>query len=151
MNSRVIPIVCVLLGVGLPAISPAQTPVPNIPQKITMPWLASLKLSPTTVVAGVDVTGTITLLRPALSNLTVGLGLSGANPIEGGILAADGAIMQSSVTVPVGSDHATFKITTAKPTGTAGSKTFTVTGSYAAERVTATFTITPLVKPKLPQ
>jgi hypothetical protein len=150
VNSRMIAIVAVLLGMSLPAVTLAQTPLPKIPPKLTLLWLRSLTLSPTTVSAGVDVTGTITLERPAISDLSVGLQLSGATPIEGNIWVADGAIVQGNVTVPAGSDRATFKITTARPKSTTGSKTFTVTGAYAAERVSASFTIAQLVKPTFP-
>jgi hypothetical protein len=142
--------VAALLGMGLAATAQAQTPLPKTKPPLTLTWLGSLTLSPTTVVQGSDVTGTVILLRPAISNLTVGLGLSGANYIEGNILAADGAVMSSQVTVPAGADRATFKISTARPQSTTGSKTYTVTASYGAERKTASFTTTQFVKPKFP-
>lgn len=150
MRLRTIAAVAALLGMSLAATAQAQTPLPKTGPQLTLTWLGSLTLSPTTVVQGSDVTGTVVLLRPAISNLTVGLGLSGANYIEGNILAADGAVMPSQVTVPAGSDRATFKIATTKPKSTTGSKTFTVTASYGAERKSASFTTTQLVKPKFP-
>lgn len=150
MQLRLISVVTVLVGMGLATVAAAQTPLPKTPPKLTMRWLNTLTFSPSTVPAGTEVTGTVILLRPAVSNLTVGLQLSGASPVEGNIWVADGAIMSSVLTVPAGSDRATFKITTSKPTSTTGSKTFTVTASYAAERVSASFTTTQLIRPKLP-
>ena len=147
---RIISSVAAIIGIGLALVAQGQTPLPKTTPQLTMRWLNSLTVSPTTVPAGTELTGTIILLRPAVSSLTVGLALSGATPVEGNIWVADGAIMQSSVTVPARSDRATFTITTSKPTSTTGSKTFTVTGSYAAERVSASFTTTQLIRPKLP-
>jgi len=141
--------VVVLLASGLPAISQGQTidltktPVDTRP-KVTLLWLGSLTVAPTTVAAGSSVTGTVTLLRPAVSNLTVAISIDGATAIEGNIYIADGAISPGSVTVPAGSDKATFTITTSKPKSTAGSKTFKVNGAYGTERVSASFTTTQL-------
>lgn len=141
--------IAVLLIACLPAVTAAQTPVPNTPPKITMKWLASLAFSPTTAPAGQEFVGTVTLLRPAISNLVVGLNLQGATPVEGGIYVADGAIMSSQVTVPARSSSATFKITTSPPASTTGPKPFTVVAAYGAERLSASFTITTaLSKPR---
>lgn len=147
---RMIAAVAALLGMSLAVTAEAQTPLPRTSPQLTLPWLGSLTLSRTTVTQGTDVTGTVVLLRPAVSNLTVGLGLSGATPIEGNILVADGAIMSSQVTVPAGSDRATFTITTFKPLNTTGSKTYTVTAAYGTERKAASFTTTQLIKQKFP-
>lgn len=152
MNLRLRPLafLAALFGMLLAVTGQAQTPLPRTNPKLTLPWLGSLTLNPATVLQGTDVTGTVVLLRPAISNLTVGLGLSGASLIEGGLLMADGAAMAYQVTVPTGSDRATFTISTFKPRNTTGTKTFTVTATYGAERKTASFTTTQLVKPKFP-
>ncbi len=142
--------VAVFLGMNLAVTADAQTPLPKTGPQLTLPWLGSLTLSSTTVTQGTDVTGTVVLLRPAMSNLTVGLGLSGATPIEGNILVADGAIMSSQVTVPAGSDRATFTIKTSNPRNTTGSKTFTVSAAYGSERKSASFTTTQRLKQPFP-
>mgnify|MGYP003489539316 FL=1 len=118
MQLRLISVVAVLVGMGIATVAAAQTPLPNTPPKLTMRWLNSLTFSPSPVPAGTKVTGTVTLVRPAAGNLTVGLQLSGASPVEGNIWVADGAIMSSVLTVPAGSDRGTFVITTSKPTST---------------------------------
>ena len=150
MHLRMIAVVAALFVIALGPVAQAQTPLPKTGPQLTLTWLGSLTLSPTTVVQGSEITGTVILLRPAISNLTVGLGLSGATAVEGNIWVADGAIMPSQVTIPAGSDRASFKISTSKPQSTTGSKTFTVTAAYGAERKSASFTTTQLVKPKLP-
>lgn len=148
-TARMLRITAVLLVACLPAVTTAQTPVPNTPPKITLKWLASIAFSPTMAPAGQEFVGTVTLLRPAISNLVVGLNLQGATPVEGNIYVADGAIMSSQVTVPAGSSKATFKVTTSPPASTTGPKSFTVIAAYGPERVSAGFTISgALSKPK---
>lgn len=147
---RMISVVTLLVGMGIATVAAAQTPLPNTAPKLTMRWLNTLTFSPSTVPAGTEVIGTVTLLRPAISNLPVSLHLSGASPYEGNIWVADGALLYSVLTVSAGSDRATFRIGTSKPTSTTGSKTFTVTASYGAERVSANFTTNQLGRPRHP-
>jgi hypothetical protein len=149
---RLIAAAAALLGMSVMATAQAQTPLPTkTGPQLKLLWLGSLTLSPaTTVVQGSNITGTVVLLRPAISNMAVGLGLSDATLIEGGIYVADGAVIPYQVTVPAGSDRATFTISTSKPQNTTGSKTFTVTAYYGSERKTASFTTTQLIKPKFP-
>jgi hypothetical protein len=139
----------VLLAMSLPAVT--QTPLPNTQPKLTILWLASLTLAPTSVPAGTKVIGTVKLRRAAASNLVVALSLEGANLIEGNILAADGAVMSGSVTVPAGSSQATFTISTVKPTSAPLPKTYKVGGAYGAERISASFTLTAPTKLTVPR
>lgn len=119
------------------------TPLPTVQPKPTLQWLASINVSPSKLVAGGSVTGTVTLLRAAFSDMTIGLGISNATAVEGNILASDGAIMPGSVVVKAGSDRATFTISTSAPkVTTLGSKTYTVSANYGKESVSTTFTTT---------
>jgi hypothetical protein len=128
-------------------VSLAQTPLPKTQPNLTLKWLSKLTVSPASVTAGTSITGTVVLLRPAIENLVVGLSLSSSRPIEGNILAADGAVSPGSVTVPKGSDRATFTIGTSNPSGWTGSKTFTLGAAYGSERLSTSFTVTkPVVR-----
>jgi FG-GAP-like repeat len=92
--------------------------------------LASLAVSPSSVVGGNASTGTVTLSGPApAGGAAVGLSSSGS-----------AATVPTSVTVPGGAQSATFGITTSTVTT---STTVTVTGSFAGTSRSATLTVTP--------
>lgn len=113
-------IALLLLSGALIDVTQAQTPVPSTVPKLTLQWLAGLSLSKSDVPLGANVVGTVTLLRPALSNLRVTLSMVGAAPIlsGSGSLSAVGFRIapnaQSSfdITIPAGHDRATFGIDT---------------------------------------
>jgi hypothetical protein len=136
------PILAVVIAAMLCSpLAGAQTPIPKTPPQLTIKWLASLTLSPTSVGPGAHVTGTVVLLRPAVSDLEIGLSLSESNPVEGNILAADGAVMPSLVTVRAGSDRATFTISTTAPRNATRAKIFAVGAAYGTERLSSSFTL----------
>lgn len=146
MKLKICFLLLALCGLTAPVHAQIQ-PLPTVQPKPTLLWLASLSLSPTSVTQGNTVTGTVTLLRAALSDMTISLSLSGATAVEGNIFAADGAVMPGTLKIPAGSSKATFVISTSKPTSTTGSKTYTVNAMYGNEKLTSSFTTNPpLVK-----
>jgi hypothetical protein len=122
--------------------APQIKPTPRPELKIR--WLSSVTLNKTTTVGGSvdgDITATVVLLRSAISNLTVNLSLEGALLDEAGILVATAP---TSVTIPAGSDRATFRIRTFSSPNTLAALTATVRARYGDERVSANFTVEPL-------
>lgn len=143
---RLISIVLVLLGMSLPTVTQAQTPIPTSPPKLELKWLYSLAVSPATASAGTKFTGTVKLMRAAFSDMKVGLGLVGAQAVEGAGFVLDGVIMPVSVTVPKGSAQATFTVTSSSSVTWTGSKTFTAEAYLGSEKKTTSFTVTRYVK-----
>lgn len=95
--------------------------------------IASLSLSPTSVLGGASSTGTVTLGSPAPSGgAVVALTRSNASVVT----------VPPNVTVPAGQTSAPFTITTS-PVG--ASTAVTITASYAAGSRSATLTVTPAV------
>ena len=134
---------------SLPAATVAQTPLPNATPRIELKWLASLSFNPAAAPAGQAIIGTVTLLRPALKDLTVALNMPGATPDESGIYILDGVIIPARMTVPARSSSATFPVTTTQPAGAIAPRSFTVVAAYGSERVSASFTIIgTLTKPR---
>ena len=92
--------------------------------------LASISLNPTSVLGGVQSTGTVTL--------------SGLAPSSGAIVSLSSnnlsATVASSVLVPSGQSSATFIVTTS---GVSNQTTAVITGSWAGVAQTAALTITP--------
>src|SRR5205085_1744763 len=94
------------------------------------PSLASLTVSPTTVLGGVGVTGTATLTQGA--------------PAGGAIVNlssnSTSAVVPQTLSIPAGANLATFTITTSSVTSLT---TVTLSGSYGGATKTATLTIQP--------
>jgi hypothetical protein len=135
------------LGIGLPGLVAAQTPVPKSPPKIELKWLLSLTLSPerhyVTPSRGGQVTGRVTLRRSAIRDTTINLSMTGALPSEEsdpGIQTADGATIPRLMTIPDGESHGTFTISTSPGTGKR-TKQFTVFATLGSESVSASFTV----------
>jgi len=143
-NARFVSIAFVL-GMSLLPAAQAQTPVPKVPSNLTIRWLNTLSISPTSAAAGSKFTGTVKLARAAVGDMRVDLGLDGAKPVEGAGFVLDGVIVPQSVTVPAGKDQATFTITTSSSVTWIGSKTFTARAYYGSESLSASFTVTRLV------
>jgi len=97
---------------------------------IIPPALASLSLSPTTLVGGAKATGTVTLTGPAAAG-GVGVSLSSSNT---------SATIQANVTVLAGATSATFPINTTVVTTVT---TSTITAAHGTVTDTATLTINP--------
>jgi hypothetical protein len=141
MKSKLLSLAAVLLlGAGPFAASHAQTLTTTTPN-LTIRWLAGISVSPTSVTSGRDITGTVTLLRNAVSNTTVGLSLSGATPIEGNIWNSSGVLMPAQVTILAGRSTGTFTIKTPTTATWKGSKSFTVGASLGSERVSTSFSV----------
>ncbi len=96
---------------------------------VTPPTLASLSVSPGTVVGGTNVTGTVTLSAPAPAGGAL-VTLRSSKPAI--------ATPPSSVPIPAGTTSATFPITTVKP---GKNTTVTLTASYAGSSQTAALTV----------
>lgn len=94
------------------------------------PHLTGLTLSPTSVVGGNTVTGTVVLSGPAPSNGTQ-ITISSNNK---------SAVVPDSITVPAGQPTTTFDITT---TAVTSSQTATVSASLGNSNLTAVLTISP--------
>lgn len=114
-----------------------------------MRWLDTLTLSPTTAAAGTNITGTVKLIRPAVSRMLIKLDLSDAMASKGEILYGDCVSMPTQIYVEPNTSRNSFTISTLTPaarrpsTQTGSSKTFTVTASYnnGSERVSTKFTV----------
>lgn len=142
MNRKIPSLAAVVLLVAcLFGVSQAQTPTNTAPN-LTIRWLSGISVNPTSVTSGRDITGTVTLLRNAISNTTVSLTLSGATPIEGNIWISSGVIMPSQITIPAGRSSGTFTIKTPTTPTWKGSKSFTVGAALGSERVSKSFTVT---------
>ena len=89
-----------------------------------------------------DITGTVHLLRSALSNLTINLSTEGCLLDEAGILVA--TLPSNVITIPAGSDRATFRIQTLSSPNTLSAITCTVRAHYGDEHAAANFTVEPL-------
>jgi hypothetical protein len=99
--------------------------------------LASLSVSPSSVVGGNASTGTVTLSGPApAGGAAVGLASNSST-----------ATVPATVSVPGGAQSATFGITTSTVTT---STTVTITGSFAGTSRSATLTVTPSAPPPTP-
>jgi hypothetical protein len=127
----------------------AATPQPQIKPtpkpELTLRWLSTVTLNKTTTVGGSvdgDITGTVHLLRPALSDLTITLSTEGCLLDEAGILVA--TLPLTVITIPAGSDRATFRIQTLSSPNTPSAITCTVRAHYGDEHVAANFTVEPL-------
>lgn len=152
---RILPMIIAMLGAGIPALIEAQTPLPKppalptSPPKLTIRWLKTLTVNPTTAVAGVNITATVTLKRPAVSRIVIDLALSDATAAEGDWLYGDCVSMPKRIYVDPNTDRNSFTIHTLTPaarrpsTQAGSSKTFTITASYnnGSERVSTTFTV----------
>ena len=97
---------------------------------ITAPALASVTLSPATLVGGGKTTGTVTLTGPAATG-GVGISLSSNST---------NAPVQTSVTVPAGATSATFVISSTVVTSAV---TATITATHGTVTETATLAINP--------
>jgi hypothetical protein len=128
-----------VLGLGFPATMQAQTPLPKLPPQPKLRWLGSVTISPASVRAGNDATGKVTLLRPAIEDMTIAISIPGGTPIDGGFWVLGGILVGGNATIPAGSDRGTFWI---KSSATAGARTITIVASYATETKSASFATT---------
>lgn len=139
-NARLFSIALLLLGASLQPAAQAQTPVTKLPPNLTIRWLNTLTVSPSSAVAGTKFTGTVKLARPAASDMQVGLGLDGAQAIEGIGFVLNGVVVPPFVKVLAGQDQANFTVTTG-PLTKIRSKTFTARAYYGSESLAASFTV----------
>ncbi|MBP5991126.1 MAG: hypothetical protein KA766_14065 [Piscinibacter sp.] len=140
-NSRLLSIAFLLLGASLHPAAQAQTPVTKLPQGLTVKWLNTLTISPSSAVAGTKFTGTVKLARPAASDMQVSLGLDGAQATEGIGFVLNGVVMPPFVKVLAGQDRAAFTVTTSGSVAKIRSKTFTARAYYGSESLAASFTV----------
>ena len=87
-----ISIIVVLLGMSLVTVTQAQTPIQKAPQDLTLMWLYSLAVSPASRAAGTRFTGTVKLMRAAIADTKVDLGLAGSKAVEGAGFLLDGSL-----------------------------------------------------------
>jgi hypothetical protein len=122
-----------------PQIRPTPRP------ELTLRWVSAVTLNKTTTVGGSvngDITGTVHLLRSAVSNLTITLSTEGCLLDEAGILVA--TLPSTVITIPAGRDRATFRIQTLSSPNTLSAITCTVKARYGDEQAAANFTVEPL-------
>ena len=131
--------VLAVVGLGIPAAIQAQTPQPKLQPQLTLTWLKSMTISPASVRAGGDATGTVTLLRPAIEEMRIGISITGGTQTEGGFWGLGNILVDGDVIVPAGSDRGTFWI---KSSTTGGARTITIVARYAKESKSASFTTT---------
>jgi hypothetical protein len=151
MNAQSIRLAIAVLAATLAAPAAiAQAPPPKAPPvkaepppQLALRWLAGIGVAPARVTAGSKGVVTVTLLRPAFNDLTVGLSVSPGHPEESGLwIAADAVfIVPASLRVPKGQDRASFEISTRASGLWSGTRTFTLGASYGGERVSTTFTV----------
>lgn len=132
---RVLAVIAVS-GLGIPAAIQAQTPQPKLTPQLTLTWLKSVTISPSSVSAGGDATGTVILLRPAIEDMNISVSIQGGAPIEGGFWGLGGILVGGGATVPAGSDRGTFWIKTSR---TGGVQTITIVARYGKESKSASF------------
>jgi hypothetical protein len=141
-KSRLLSIACVLIGTSLLPAAQAQTPVPKVPPDLPIGRLKTVTISPASVVAGANLTGTVKLTRPAVGNLKVALALDGAALlVEGGVWNLKGVEVPLGLQVPDGRDQATFAIKTVRTDSWVGPNIFTITAKHGAESLSAKFTV----------
>lgn len=153
---RLLSVIMVMVGAGIPAVIEAQTPIPKTPAgrrpppNLTIRWLDTLTVNPTTVAAGTKITATVKLIRPAVSRMRINLTLSDGIAGEEGWYSPNCLMMRYWIDVEPGTDRKSFTISTLvrppagiQPTQVGSSKTFTVTAGYnnGAEVVSTTFTV----------
>lgn len=131
--------VIAILGVGIPAATQAQTPQPKLTPQLTLTWLKSMTISPASVTAGGEATGTVTLLRPAVEDMVISISIQGGEQIEGGFWGLGAILVDGDVIVPAGSNRGTFWIKTSR---TGAAQTITIVARYAKEIKSASFTAT---------
>ncbi len=122
---------------------PQVKPIPK-PQ-LTLHWLSGVTLNKTTTVGNSvdgDITGTVHLLRSAISNLTINLTTEGCLMDEAGILVA--TLPSPVITIPTGSDRASFQIQTLSSPNALSAVTCKVRAHYGDENAAASFTVEPL-------
>lgn len=104
--------------------------------------------TPVTHGAGIAVTATLKLIRPAVNRIEVILGLPGTTPLRGNpsMQRVNCVRTSRSVNVKSGSERKNFPIFTGSrqirvgETPTAVQMVFTITARYVSERVSTTFT-----------
>jgi len=127
-----------------------QTPVPAPAPSITMPWLACVSVDRAKVFDGDTVRGTVTLLRPAVKPIVVGVTVFGTvtmRPLNKDPLSLPRQHSQqvmsvpATLTVPAGSSSATFEIRPRSrcnahglPVGDPCPATYGVVVEYGSER-----------------
>lgn len=134
-----------LLAVGLSTATQAQTPKLQPAPSLQLKWLHSLTISPTTVPGGTSATGTVTLLRPAVSRMEILMRLVGGGDTDGGVSWLEGNWVEMAAYIPAGSDRATFVIGTSAESAP---RTLTIEVRYAQEVRTATLSTT---RPRIPR
>ena len=135
-----------------------QTPLPAPSPSITMPWLAGVSVDRAKVSGGATVRCTVTLLRPAVKPIVVGVTVSRTvttlptDPYS--VIAPSPTSLgqvtdvPATLTVPSGSSSATFEIRTRSPTGAYGvplgmscPATYGIKVVYGGERREAAFAV----------
>ncbi len=140
----VVALIAVAISIPSRNTATAATLQPQIKSKpgpeLKLRWLSGVTLNKLTTVGGSvdgDITGTVHLMRAALSNLTISLVLEGHIFPEAGALAN---LPVSVITISAGRDRATFRIRTFSLQGFSGT-TCTVRARYDDESVSANFTV----------
>lgn len=139
---KVIPgVIAVIAALSLGTAAPveSQTPQPKLTPQLTLTWLKSMTISPSSVRSGGEATGTVTLLRPAIEEMRIGISITGGTQMEGGFWGLGNILVDGDVIVPAGSDRGTFWI---KSSTTGGARTITIVARYAKESKSASFTTT---------
>lgn len=132
-----------LLAVGLSTATQAQTPKMQATPGITLQWLHSLTISPTTVSNVAYATGTVMLRRPAIEDMRIDLCLAGGTQDEA-FCHLQGVSILNHVVIRAGGDRANFSFWSNDSVSTG---TVTVEARYRQELRTATLTIVPTKRP----
>jgi hypothetical protein len=126
-----------LLVFGAPSGILAQTPKLEAAPDLTLKWLKSLTISPATVSDPTVATATITLLRPAIRNMTIMVELVGG-PQDETFSYMNGVSVLRQQVIGQGQSQRTFRFSGNEPI-TLGP--ITVRVSYGQETQTATLTL----------
>lgn len=119
-----------VMALCIPAGLQAQAPQPKLSPQLTLSWLHSVSISPSTVTRGGQATGTVTLLRPAVADMVVAISIAGGTEIEGGLWMLDGNLVSNRANIAAGSDRGTFHFYSSAQSP---AKSYTIVARYAKE------------------